>query len=115
MRSSGCAFAAQGPSKGSTDPLLCAADSDLGTRGTCVSSSIIQGAHPCVPLPGGVGLEGTAGLHSGTPIRCPWASGPPGREGQTPCPGRPWLWGMQAFVSFCLGLKHCANFQAVSP
>ena len=51
----GCAFAAQGPSKGSTDPLLCAADSDLGTGGTCVSSSVIQGRvpTPCVPLPSG--------------------------------------------------------------
>ena len=51
----GCAFAAQGPSKGGTDPLLCAADSDLGTRGACVSSSVIQGRvpTPCAPLPSG--------------------------------------------------------------
>ena len=43
------------PARAALTPILCAADSDLGTGGTCVSSSVIQGRvpTPCVPLPSG--------------------------------------------------------------
>ena len=108
------------PARAALTPLLCAADSDLGAGGNCSQ----QLRHPWVydhplctaALARGVELRGQRSCNQGTlSLLGSVVSGTPGREGQTPCPGSPMAVGEAGFCLLLSGLKHCANFQAVSP
>ena len=95
------------PARAALTPLLCAADSDLGTGGNCREQLLHPGAcdHPlcAAGLGRGVELRGQLCCSQGTlSLLGSVVSGTPGREGQHLALEAPWLCGKQVFVSFSL-------------
>ena len=106
--------------QGRTESPAPCCDSDLGAGGNCCEQLLHPGVfdHPlcAAGLGRGVELRGQLCCSQGTlSLLGSMISGTPGREGQTPCPGSPMAVGEAGFCLLLSGLKHCANFQAVSP
>ena len=116
----GCAFAAQGPSKGGTDPHSLCCRLRPGNRGHLCEQLRHPGAcaHPlCAAALGrGVGLRGQLGCTQGTPsLLGSEASGTPGREGQTPCPGSPMAEGEAGLCLFLLWPEAVCKLSSCQP